>query len=431
MRILVLSQYWYPENGVPQRRWRWLAHLLTENGHELSVIAPWPGYRRKVNIRVWLQSLAKCRMSSVEIGPAGETIYRSMMIPTGSSITWRAIGQAINALFGLINVIRVGFLAPKDQRPSLIIGTVPALPTALLTWISAKVLRVPYVIDLRDAWPDLLANTRDWNIGVQKRSVREVVLSRGPLQILTYLTDKMLKKVLSESDGIIVTADELRRNLECLYPKQATRATIVTIRNVFPRRNIPVKKAVNLVAGSRLNVLYAGTLGRAQNLSNAIEAAEIARREGVDIALKFVGAGAGLGKLKARAARSNVHIEFVDHIEVNELQTFYEWADTALVHLTDWAPLERAVPSKTYELMTSRIHISGVAVGEAKELIEKLEAGEVVPPESPTSLAQLWKRLYEDRSLLQVSSYSRDWVVDQQRMIVPEVLDSLLARVVK
>lgn len=431
VKVLVLSQYWYPENGVPQRRWTWLSKLLVDQGHEVSVVAPWPSYKKKTTPKSWFGTLRANGISSIETGPVGESIYRSVMVPSGSSLTMRTLSQAISAFFSMMNVLRIGLPSSKGRRPDLVVGTVPALPTALLTWCSARLLRTPYVIDLRDAWPDLLANTKEWNRGVKGTSVREAVLSRGPVQLLTFLTDRLLRKVLSQSSGIIVTAEELQRSLELEYPEKASRGTIITIRNVFPRRNIPIKSSINLEAGSPLNVLYAGTLGRAQNLSNAIEAAEIARSFGVNVSLKFVGEGAGLEKLRTRAAKSEVSIEFVDQLEVSKLKAYYDWADTALVHLTNWAPLERAVPSKTYELMTSRIHISGVAVGEAKELIMRLGAGDVVPPESPLELAKLWQRLYENRSMLQVGSESHNWVVHQQSDVVPRELGALMVKVIE
>lgn len=42
MRILVVSQYWYPDNGIPQHRWAWLSRTLTEAGHTVNVVCPHP-----------------------------------------------------------------------------------------------------------------------------------------------------------------------------------------------------------------------------------------------------------------------------------------------------------------------------------------------------------------------------------------------------
>lgn len=46
--ILIVSQYWYLENGVPQRKWMWLTKILVDAGHEMSGIALLPHYERQV-----------------------------------------------------------------------------------------------------------------------------------------------------------------------------------------------------------------------------------------------------------------------------------------------------------------------------------------------------------------------------------------------
>ena len=92
------------------------------------------------------------------------------------------------------------------------------------------------------------------------------------------------------------------------------------------------------------------------------------------------------------------------------------------MHLTDWEPLARAVPSKTYELMEAGIHISGVVTGETAELISKLHAGDVVNPEAPEDLANLWCDLARGPSRLSVSSEGLDWVNSERTEVVPPSL---------
>lgn len=44
----------------------------------------------------------------------------------------------------------------REYAPDLVIGTVPALPTSVVTMLTARIIGAPYIIDLRDAWPELL-----------------------------------------------------------------------------------------------------------------------------------------------------------------------------------------------------------------------------------------------------------------------------------
>ncbi|AGF73055.1 glycosyltransferase family 4 protein [Corynebacterium halotolerans] len=430
MKILILSQYWHPENGVPQRRWTWLSRILVDAGHEVTVIAPPPHYQRKVELRQWWSERQYSSSFESDPGPSGERIIRSGFVPSGASLTQRIMNQATVALGALWVVLkRPGVL--KGYRPDLVIGTVPALPTAVVAGLSARILKCPYVIDLRDAWPDLLDQSEEWNKSTGKRSLRERILTKGPFQVLSAGTRLALHKVLKGAAGLSVTSSHLQCDL-CERPEIQTRGNapkIVTVRNVFPPETDYRAEQVDEGPCGELKVLYAGTLGRAQNLANAVEAARLAEEAGVRIHLRLVGAGAAREALTetARATDTNVSIE--GRQPADKLDDYYEWADTALVHLTDWEPLKRAVPSKTYELMVARLHISGVVKGEAADIIRSRRAGDVVPPDDPRALADLWIALARDRSRLTITGDGPEWVKQEREEIAPPRLLELVEEV--
>ncbi|QGU08468.1 putative glycosyl transferase [Corynebacterium occultum] len=426
MKILVLSQYWHPENGVPQRRWTWLSKILSDAGHEVTVIAPPPHYLRNLSLREWWKERKFSSHREPGRGQSGELIIRSGFVPSGSSLTQKAINQSTVALGSLWVVLkRPGVL--KGYRPDLIIGTVPALPTALTTWLSAWILCSPYVIDLRDNWPELLDQAREWNKGTGQRSLREKLLSRGPLQAASTATRFTMHRVLAGAAGIVVTSGHLRRDLLEGQPANSERE-VITVRNVFPPETDYVASGKDEGSADSLNVLYAGTLGRAQNLANALEAAYLAEQQGLHVHLRFVGAGATKKALVERAKELGVEASFESRRPADALEGHYEWADTALVHLTDWEPLGSAVPSKTYELMAAGLHISGVINGETAELIREHQAGDIVEAEDPQALADLWVTLAKDRSRLRITGTGQAWVAEQREHVVPPRLLGLVER---
>ncbi|WP_235933447.1 glycosyltransferase [Corynebacterium qintianiae] len=165
-----------------------------------------------------------------------------------------------------------------------------------------------------------------------------------------------------------------------------------------------------MITQGELNVLYAGTMGRAQKLTNVLEAVKIARDRGTRVNVRMVGAGAARAALKEQIDREGLPVDMFGKVPAGELAAHYEWADSALVHLRDWGPLASAIPSKTYELMELGIHISAAVSGETADIIRKLGAGDVVAPEDPGALAELWVELARDRERLIPRFEAAQWV---------------------
>lgn len=427
MKILVLSQHWFPENGVHQRRWSWLSELLIEAGHEVMVISPPPHYQRKIDFRTWAKSLLSPGVT-LETGPSGEKIYRSVYLPAGRSLVVRALNQGVVAAGMLAAVIGKNRPVRRFQ-PDLVIGTVPAIPTSIVTPVVAKLLKSPYLIDLRDAWPDLLAERKEWNEGTGLKSSKLGSLASVPMKLLSALLTRLMNIAYERSKGMIVTSEHLADALKERFGAKNEHIEIVTIRNVFPPKTSYDARKIKNGANGTLNVLYAGTLGRAQKLSNALDAAKIAEVRGVKVNLRFVGAGVAKEELLRKIKKEKISASVYGHVQAHELRDHYDWADTALVHLTDWEPLERAIPSKTYELMASGIHITGVVGGETADLITDLGGGHVVPPEDPEALAALWVDLATNRGRLTVSEEGQKWVKEQRDQEVPRALFEFLDRI--
>ena len=378
----------------------------------MRVVAPPPHYKRTVAFKTWFAQRGFSAAFREELGLNGEIVYRSGYFPSGTSLGRRILNQGWTAAAMMIGLLRNREI--RDFKPDLVIGTVPALPTSVVTFIAARRLNVPYILDLRDAWPALFRESKQWNAGTGQRSPRETILLRTPFQVLIALTEWSLSFVMARCAGLSTTSSSLERQLKTELNKPTA-----TVRNVFPSVSASRDRTRESDRGPRLHVLYAGTLGRAQKLENALIAAKLAQDEGVEVSLRFVGEGATWGPLQQTAEELAIDLDLQHQHAPDELQKSYRWADTALVHLTNWDSLEVAVPSKTYELMANQIHISGVVAGETARLIETLHAGDVVPPENPRALADLWVALAREPERLNVSDRGRTWVEYQREEVAP------------
>lgn len=397
--------------------------MLIDAGHEVCVVAPPP--RNSLSVDTAAESTQTRKLPYK--GTEGETIFRSSAYRVGDSITSKAANQLLIALSQVRTLIR----NRKQIEPDVVIGTVPALPTAGVTWVAAKIFDRPYVIDLRDAWPDLMGQASSWNAGVGDPSIREKLAKNGPLQLATRVSTKVLNSLLRGARAILVTSSSLKASLESRreLSTRGNNPEVVVIRNVFPVASQPTEGRGSRRKSGHLNVLYAGTIGRAQNLQNALEAAKLAKQQGLQIHMIFVGAGAARELLQEKAQEFGVDARFIRLKPAELLNAYYDWADTALVHLAEWEPLRRTVPSKTYELLFNRIHISGVVEGEAADLILRLGGGDVVAPQDPLALANLWVSLGNSPMRLSVGTAGRDWVIREREEETPVRLLQMLQQI--
>src|SRR5699024_10808989 len=170
MRILLLSHYYSPEIGAPQRRWDALVERFIAAGHQVAVLAPAPHYPvgRLTSLHPDHQPGAVAR------GRHGEVVHRLPFREYDTGLGGRGLDQ----LWAAAAAARTGlarFSGPR--RPDVIIATVPGLPTLATGLALGAALRRPVVVEMRDAWPDLLATRGDWasrgdNTAVESRPAR-------------------------------------------------------------------------------------------------------------------------------------------------------------------------------------------------------------------------------------------------------------------
>lgn len=426
MRILVLAQSWYPENSVQQRRWTWLTETLVQAGHQVTAVVPPPHYPTGTLQDGW-------EPDTKEVGPSGERILRSRFLPHSASLLTRAADQAVVSLSAITKSLNT-FLIQKNVRPDVIIGTVPELPIASITRLLARMLNVPYIIDLRDAWPDLLHYSDRWNESVGDESTSSRLVSpakHGIGKVITKVTSWQILESLRHADGIMVTADSFREHLlhEVDYVS-LTANRLCTVRNVFPQA-VPTITSSSASPEGALNVVYAGTVGRAQDLKSALLAAHLVKASGRPIRFRFIGGGAAKKSLQNLAIEHNIEAEFFPRIKAGEMDEHYQWADTALVNLASWEPMKWTVPSKLYELMSLGIHVSGGINGEAARLVRETGAGHVSNAQNPPALAKVWKTLIEDPRRLEIDSAPSEWVDRERSEVAPAAILSLVETVAR
>lgn len=390
LHICLVTHHYSPEANAPQRRWRALIRRFIAAGHQVSVLAPPPHYPGGT-----LQPGTRPEDLSGGngIGEWGESIYRVAFREHGPGLASRSIDQAVAASDSVRRGLEA-FRLPRN-RPDVFIATAPGLPSIPAAAALGRLLHRPTVVEMRDAWPDLISPS-----GMLGPDAHH----RRPAQSVVALAHRSITRLQRRTAAVVTTTQAFAQVLRERGVKH-----VHVIRNGSTVELLPTLEPPTQHRG--LRVLYAGTLGRSQGLEYAIAAARIAQQRGLDISVRIAGSGAEEPELREIARSTGAPVEFLGRVPYAEIPAHYTWADTALVSLRSWEPFEWTIPSKLYEMLAVRRYISGMVAGEAAHIISEAHGGFVVPPESPVALADAWVDLAAHRERLDVGPDGREWVV--------------------
>ena len=399
MRILLLSHYYWPEVGAPQRRWATLVSHFVSQGHQIVVVAPHPHYPYTRRDEFFgsqvghLRTRVEAKLGGTwETGELGERILRVPYLHSGSSMARQLLDQGV-ASAGAVNAIIGKMRGPNT--PDVVISTTPALPFLFAGDIVARALHVPHIAEVRDVWPDLISDLS---------LVTNAIGRHLPRLATTYLEEKVLPGLLTvvqrRASAVVVTTESFRYLLE----RRGIQAEVV--RSGVARSEIDQTPHQCTADDTDTKLLYVGTVGRSQDLASVIAAA--ARVPG--IRLRIVGDGADRSNLETLAGTLGAPVEFFAQTTGQALADHWEWADAGLVSLGDVPAHSLTVPSKLYSLMTRRVPILGVVAGEAAEIIGENKAGVVARPGDVDSIVTAMQALVQ--GVESPDAAGHQWVVD-------------------
>ena len=158
------------------------------------------------------------------------------------------------------------------------------------------------------------------------------------------------------------------------------------------------KARENLLSSQGFVAMYAGTIGLAQGLGVALDAAKLLADEGVSFLL--IGDGAEKDRLMVRAEVEGIeNVRFLPAQDRERMPAIINAADVFLVTLKGEPLFEAALPSKIFEAMACARPIVLAARGEAADLVGRSGAGLVVEPDDPRLLADAILKIKEDPAL--------------------------------
>ena len=370
MRILMLTQWFQPElnfKGLP------FAKELSELGHEVQVLTGFPNYPGGKVYNGY-----KIKLFQREIMD-GIPVFRVPLYPSHDNNALKRIANytsfALSAsLMGLFGIKRPDII--HVYHPPATIG----LPAVFLHLLHGA----PFVFDIEDLWPDTLSATG-------------MVNNRIVIRIVMWLVDKWCRFIYSQAAKIVVLSPGFR---EMLIRRGVPEDKIEVIYNWCDENHLQAGErnealAHELGMAGRFNVIFAGTMGKAQALDAVLGAARLLHDKLPKIQFVFVGGGIDVNRLKEKKIEQGLrNVRFLPRRPMSEIGDVLSLADVLLVHLKDDPLFGITIPGKTQAYMAAGRPILKGVRGDAAALVEKAGAGLTCTPEDPLDIADAVESFY-------------------------------------
>lgn len=356
MRILMIMQWCRPE---PDFKCIPMAKALQARGHEVEVLTGFPNYpggKVYPGYRIrWLQR------ETIE----GIPVVRVPLYPSHDR---SSLKRALNYLSFAWSAAIIG---PFVTRQPDVIYVYNPMGLPGLVFMTLK--GVPFVYDIQDLWPDSIAASGMMRLG------------GVPLAMLGRFFDQVYRSAAR----IIVLSPGFKRTLG---ERGVPPAKVEVLFNWCNEDVLPAAGSGRSRNDGKLEIVYAGNMGRPQALSAIVEAARRLEAACPRARFTFIGGGTELESLRSRS-EGLANVRFVAQVPQEQIGRHLQQADVLLVHLKADPLFAITIPSKIqFYLAMGKPVLAGVA-GDAADLVQRSGAGLIFEPENVDALVEQVTRL--------------------------------------
>ena len=359
MRILVVSQYFWPENF----RINDLVKEWVQRGHEVTVLTGIPNYpagkvfdayQTQPSAFATYEGALVVRVPMLPRVSGGLRLmlnYLSFVVGGGIIGTWRLRGKPADVIFVF--------------EPSPVTVGLPAV------WLG-EIKNAPVVFWALDLWPETLAA-----IGV----VRSPLVLSWVGHLVRYIYNRCTL-VLGQSRGFL---GSIARYCD---DKAKIRYFPSWAEDVFMDDSVkPAPEVPEWAEG--FTVVFAGNIGEAQDMPAVLDAAE-RLKDNASIRWVIVGDGRKSDWLQAEVARRGLDKQVLlpGRFPLERMPSFYAHADALLVSLKRDPVFSMTIPGKLQSYLMAGIPLLGMLDGEGAAVIRDAQAGLTCEAGDGAGLAQ-------------------------------------------
>jgi len=382
IKILLITQHYPPDLGASAFRFSALAEELSRQDHQVEVLCGTPHRYGDMDF-------------AVNEAEEGINIERVVVKSSGNTLFKRIKGY-LEFYLGALKKIKVY----KNKQLDAVVATTPPLSIAMLGSAYAGRLKVKYVLDVRDLWPDT-------PVALGKIKEKSFVT-----KILCYLE----RKCYAKADLITCTSPGFIEHI-----KKSASGQVEVVLNGIDSEFLQLCIEDNKVDHNMRNqfeILYAGNIGVCQNLMTLARAA----KECPDVSFKLIGSGTQVADIEA-FIRSNgcSNITILPPVKRSELISHYQKADALYLQLYGHEYFSKVIPSKVFEYLALAKPVIYGLEGEAKKILQDFEGTYYYPPDNKEELVKVIRQVQKmsekiDRSKESLNDLSRE--VQTKKMII-------------
>ena len=365
MRILVVSQFYYPE---PFQKLKDLCEGWKDTGHDVTVLTGVPNYPTGVIPTEYLQG--KKRYELIE----GVKVLRLPLIPRRRS----NIGLALNYL-SWFAVATLKMLFWKERFDVVFCYQTSPVLVLFPAWVAKLKSRCNLVGYCLDQWPVSMLATL--------KSERN----------LAYRLMKVVSGWLyRRCDNLAVTSEPFIDYL--VKEHQLSKDCLIYVPQHGNDDYLSEDFAKKTDDGA-VHLLFTGNMGQAQDLGTILKATKLVRQD-LNFVINFVGSGSALADCESFVKQESLadRVKFHGRKPYAELPRYYRQADACLVTLRHENAIGLTLPGKMQDYLAVGKPIIGAIDGAGAQVIEEAQCGLCVKAGDSEALARVIEEFIEHRA---------------------------------
>ena len=347
MKILVISQYFWPENF----RINEVVKFLKSSGNDVEVLTGKPNYPEGEIFKDYLSEPDKYREYY------GAKVYRLNSRPRKKGSKFDLF---LNYSSFLSKSIFFSIIKLRKKKYDIIFtfGTSP-VTTSITSIILSKFTGSKTALWVLDLWPDIV-----FELDIIKNKILKKIFS------------KLMESIYQKTDLILAQSPKFKKNIS----QKTNNENKVKVLYQWPEtlEIAGVDQNLNINFDQKdLNIVFTGNIGTAQNFEHVIKVANSCKH--LNVKWHIIGTGRDLNNI-ITSGKISKKILFYGLRDKSEMLNFLNKADVLLISLRQGEAINSTIPGKLQTYLLANKPILGSISGEAARIITENKIGLVSNP---------------------------------------------------